>query len=123
MPHYNFGTGRYESNPPVIRPSIRAHTATWRKYYRHTGTWPVLSVAIYALRFVLVLVGVGICVWYSETRAWTKPRIVGAALVACVLIYLWLKFEVFIWNRELRTKNLSGATDMWDVTQFPPSQP
>ena len=119
MPHYDFGTGRYDSNARVIRPSIRSHAAVWHKYQKHIGRCPVLSVLIYGLRYVLVPAGAIFCVWYSETRRWTKVSTAAAVLTSLVLMFGWLKFEILVWNLELRKRNLSSATDVWDVTQFP----
>jgi hypothetical protein len=49
---------RYVSSKPVLIPDIRKHVTNWRRFRRLTGAWPILSIATYLLRFVIITAGV-----------------------------------------------------------------
>ena len=73
---------------------IRTHTANWREFERRTGLAPRASIALYLLRFVLILAGLGVALWYWLKHDWT----LGHGLAICVpaalcFLVIWTSLE------------------------------
>src|SRR5581483_380145 len=109
MPYWNT-TGR--SGRPFFIPDVRSHAATWQQFNRRTGSWPMLSIVTYCLRWTLMLTGVVVTIWYGNAKHdWTRTQ----GELAIVLIYvpfwfLWRLVERIAWNRNLRAAGrLRGA--------------
>jgi hypothetical protein len=110
----------YRPSSPTLIPDVRAHVGNWRRFEKATGVWPVLSIAAYATRYFLMIVGVSCAVWYAERRNLTK----GQGLLVCLAALVPVLFGLFIlervaWNHELRQKGISSDRDVWSVSQFP----
>ena len=44
----------------------------WKKYKRQTGEWPFLSIFVYAVHFVIALIGLALIVWYGGGHHWSS---------------------------------------------------
>ena len=100
---------------------VRTHAANWREFQRRTGFAPRASIALYLMRFVLVLSGLASVAWYWRKSDWT----LGRGLAICVpamlgFLVIWTTLERRTWNYELRSKGLSAKDEVWSVTEFPP---
>jgi hypothetical protein len=113
---------RYVSSKPVLIPDIRKHVTNWRQFRRLTGAWPILSIATYLLRFVIITAGVVAILWYGVARhGWTKDQYFLLSFLV-VIIFCWFRVERMAWNRELRERGIASPNDVWGVTQFPEEQ-
>lgn len=112
---------RYVENRPTLIPDIRSHLAVWRRFQQETRVLPVLSIATYFLRFVLMAAGVVGVLWYGvANHGWSKGQGLLAALLVLVPALIgWLIVERSAWNYDLRRHGLSSEEDRWDVNQFP----
>jgi hypothetical protein len=111
---------RYVSSKPVVIPDIREHVTNWRRFRRLTGAWPILSIATYLLRFVIIVATVIAALWYGVARhAWTRDQYFLSCLVLIPILFCWFRVERMAWNRELRERGIASPTDVWGVTQFP----
>ena len=99
---------------------IRTHAANWREFERRTGFAPRASIALYLLRFVLIILGMGVATWYWLKRDWTLGHGLAICLPALLgFLAIWTTLERRTWNHELRSKGLSKVDEVWSVTEFP----
>jgi hypothetical protein len=64
---------RHVETRSTLIPDIRSHVATWRRFQQETRVLPVLSIATYFLRFVLMAAGVVGVLWYGvANHGWSK---------------------------------------------------
>jgi protein-S-isoprenylcysteine O-methyltransferase Ste14 len=99
---------------------VRTHAANWREVERRTGSNPQASIALYLMRFVLILAGIASAAWYWLKHDWTLVQ----GLLICVpgmlgFLVIWTTLERRTWNSELRSKGLSTEAEVWSVTEFP----
>lgn len=105
--------------PP--RKFISAHPTIWRRFKDQTGSWPVLSITTYALRFILLLAGMGAIIWYGDViRGWTRHQVgLAFALILAPVLYVWFIIERIAWNHDLRKAGVSSERDVWETDKFP----
>jgi len=102
-------------------PNIRSHAANWAQFKKSTSVWPVLSITVYVLRFVIVIGGAVSAVQYAVRHDLTKNQGLFYLLVVLVpSIFAWLFVERAVWNHELREHGISSAGEIWGTDQFPP---
>jgi hypothetical protein len=102
-------------------PGVRSHIEVWRRFKNATGTWPIISITTYALRFILLVAGMAVIIWYGDViHGWTRHQ-VGLALAALLapVIYVWFIVERTAWNHDLRKAGLSSEQNVWSTDQFP----
>ena len=89
--------------------TFRSHAAVWRRLKNHTGGWPVLSIATYALRFILLLAGLVTIVWYGDViHGWTRHQTgLALALTLAPIVFICLVIERMAWNHDLRKAGVS----------------
>lgn len=111
---------RYVSRTPTVIPDIRIHLENWREFNKVTRSWPVLSIAAYAMRFVIMIGGVVFALWYAIHHDLTKGQ---GALIGLVVslpaLFGWFLVERAAWNHNLRQRGISSPQEIWSVTQFP----
>jgi hypothetical protein len=100
---------------------IRTHIGNWRAFKRRTGAQPKASMALYVLRFVLILAGVAAVFWYAIRDEWTWSRGLAICLpITLGFLIVWTTVERRVWNQDLRSRGLSSEQEVWRVTEFPP---
>lgn len=100
---------------------VRSHAALWRRFNDKTGTWPILSITTYAVRFILLITGMVAIVWYGNVmHGWTRHQ-GGLALVLIVapVLFAWFIIERMAWNHDLHKAGVSSEKDVWSTDQFP----
>jgi ABC-type uncharacterized transport system permease subunit len=90
--------------------TFSSHAAVWRRFKNQTGGWPVLSIATYALRFILLLAGMVTIVWYGDViHGWTRQQVgLAFALVLAPVVFIWFIIERMAWNHDLRKAGVSA---------------
>jgi len=112
---------RYRNTQPVLIPDVRQHLLLWRHFNKATGSWPVLSMAAFGIRFVVIIAGVALLLWYGELHRFSKGQEFGLALLLLLpATLLWFGVELLVWNYDLRKKGVSSTHDLWSINQFPP---
>lgn len=124
MVYFDYSQNRYVSSAFTVIPDIRAHAANWQQFRRLTGTWPILSIFTFLIRFVLITAIATFCVWYGLARhGWTGNQYYLMAIgIGIPLTGLWFIAERCAWNHDLRRKGLTSNSDVWGVDQFPPKE-
>lgn len=112
---------RYVTRSPTIIPDIRTHVANWQRFKKETGRWPLLSIAMYVLRFVLIMAAVVVALSYGVVgHNWTRDRYYLTLFTfGMPLLFVWFILERKAWNRDLRREGLASENEVWSVTQFP----
>jgi membrane protein YdbS with pleckstrin-like domain len=111
---------KYVPSTPTLIPDVRAHVSNWRQFKKVTNTWPVLSIATFLIRFLIMIAGVIVALWYSEHHDWSRDGTFLICLaVGIPVIFLWFLLERVAWNHDLRQKGIASESDVWGVTQFP----
>jgi hypothetical protein len=89
--------------------TFRSHAAVWRRFRAQTGGWPVLSILVYAFRFIVLLAGMGAIIWYGDViHGWTRHQVGFAfVLILAPLLYAWSIIERMAWNNDLRKTGIS----------------
>jgi hypothetical protein len=99
---------------------IRVHVDNWRRFHKAARTWPVISIATYVLRFLLIVGCVVLGIWYQVRHDLTKGQSLLIYLAVLLpVIFIWFIVEQLAWNRDLLQKGLSSDRDTWKVSQFP----
>jgi hypothetical protein len=121
MVYFDYGQNRYVCSKPTLVPDIRGHLANWRQFRKATSTWPVLSILIFLMRFVIMIAGVIISLWYGVARhGWTKDQYFLISFAVLIpILFLWFLLERVAWNHELRNKGIASNSEVWGVDQFP----
>ncbi|MFZ0300043.1 MAG: hypothetical protein WAM13_16945 [Candidatus Sulfotelmatobacter sp.] len=99
---------------------VRTHSENWRRFKRATGAWPAISIATYIMRFLLIVGGVVLGIWYQVRHDLTKGQ--GFLIYLAVLlpvVFIWFIVEHIAWNHDLRRKGISSRPDIWKISQFP----
>ena len=112
---------RYVPSAPTFIPDVRAHLANWQRFRTLTSTWPLLSIVAYLLRFIIMIAGVVVALWYGvRGHGWGKGQYYLTSLAVVIpVLFLWFILERKAWNRDLQRGGLASANDVWSVTQFP----
>jgi hypothetical protein len=111
---------RYVSRAPTLIPDIRAHVANWSQFKKVAKSWPLLSIATFITRFIIMIGGVVAGLAYSVRHDLTKGQGFLVCLAALLpVLFVWLVVERVAWNHDLRQKGISSERDVWSVTQFP----
>jgi hypothetical protein len=94
---------RYVSSKPVLIPDIRNHVTNWPRFRRLTGAWPILSIATYLLRFVIIMAGMFAALWYGVARhGWTKEQYFLLSFLALIpILFCWFLVERMAWDVSL----------------------
>jgi hypothetical protein len=124
MVYFDYGQNRYVCSTPTVIPDIRAHFANWQHFRWLTGTWPILSIFTFLMRFFLITGVATFCVWYGLARhGWTGNQYYLIAIgIGIPLMVLWFIAERWAWNHDLRSKGLTSNSDVWGIDQFPPKE-
>ncbi len=94
--------------------------AAFREYKQRTGAWPVFSIVMHVMRYVLMFVIVSALFWYGRLHAGSATQVsLGFLLLAPLFILLWTLLESLIWNYELRRKQLTSRGTFLTIKQFP----
>ena len=103
-------------SPRMLTAPVRSHVALWRRYKDRTGSWPILSMATYALRFILLLVGMGAIIWYGDLiHGWGRHRVGFAiAVILGPVLYVWFIIERMAWKQDLRKAGTLSEMDLWN---------
>jgi hypothetical protein len=100
--------------------NITSQNAAFKEYRQRTGAWPVLSIAVYAARFVLMFAAISFVFWYGQLHAESNKKVaIGFLLLALPGIFLWTALETFVWNYDLRRKQLTSPGTYLTTKQFP----
>jgi hypothetical protein len=121
MVYFDYRQNRYVASTPTLIPDIRAHVANWRQFRRATGIWPVLSVATFLTRFLIMIAGVVAALWYGVARhGWTRGQYYLTSFAVLIpTLFFWFILERIAWNHDLRSKGVASDSDIWGVDQFP----
>src|SRR5579872_1060486 len=88
---------------------VRVHAENWRRFHKAAGTWPVISIATYLLRFLLIVTAVVLGIWYQVHRDLTKGQgLLFYLAVVLPVIFIWFIVEQLAWNHDLRQKGISS---------------
>lgn len=99
---------------------VRKRSAAFRTYKCLTGIWPVLTAALYAGRYVLMLTLFSVLFWYGRHHTANVNRVTLYALVGFLpVIFVWNILETLAWNYELRRKGLIPRGTYLGLTQIP----
>ena len=122
MAGYNpFVPARPNPNPRNTAQTFPKRSLVFAEYKRRTGAWPVLSMALYFGRFVLMLAGVSFLFWYGRSHAESQVRTTIYFLLATLPVALaWSVTESVAWNRDLRRQGLIPPRTILGVRQLPP---
>src|ERR1700730_11793793 len=106
---------RYLPSAPTFIPDIRAHLANWQRFRALTRTWPLLSIVTYLLRFVILIAGVIVALWYGvKGHGWSKSQYYLTAFAVLIpTLFLWFILERKAWNRDLQRGGLASPNDVW----------
>jgi ABC-type uncharacterized transport system permease subunit len=90
--------------------TFHAHAAVWRRLKNQTGSWPVLSIATYALRFILLLARMVTIVWCGDViHGWTRHQVgLAFAIILAPVVFIWFIIERMAWNHDLRKAGVSS---------------
>jgi hypothetical protein len=119
MVHFDYSQNRYVASNPTLIPDVRAHLANWRRFQKATKTWPVLSIATFLLRFVIIVAAVIALLWYGDRQAWTKNEYLLTSFGLLPIALLWFLLERVAWNHDLRRKGIASNSEVWGIDQFP----
>ena len=109
-----------ESWPRRTVVDVRTRSAAFREFKSLTGGWPVLSIAFYAGRYVLMAVLMSVLLWYGRQHSENVNRVTLYALIGFLpVIFVWNILETLVWNRELRRRNLISRGTYLRLTQLP----
>ena len=102
----------------------RAHgrrSNVFSEYRRRTGSWPLLSLSLYAGRFVFMLAVVGFLFWYNQSHGDSLQRTMIYFLIGTLpIVVAWSIAETMAWNHDLRRKGLIAKGTIFAVRQLPP---
>ena len=94
--------------------------AAFREYKQRTGAWPVLSIVLYAARFVLMFAIISVLFWYGRLHAGSTTHVtIGFLVLSPLFILLWTLLESVVWNYELRREQLISRGTFLTIKQFP----
>jgi hypothetical protein len=119
-------TGIIPSVPPQSSRNSRdraygQRSNVFSEYRRRTGSWPVLSISLYAGRFVFMLAAVSFLFWYSQSHGNSLPRTMIYFLLGTLpIVVAWTITETIAWNHDLRRKGLISKGTIFAVRQLPP---
>jgi hypothetical protein len=100
--------------------SLPSQNAAFKEYKQRTGEWPVLSIAVYAARFILMFAAISFIFWYGQAHAESNKKVaIGFLLLALPGIFLWTALETVVWNYDLRRKQLTSPGTYLTTKQFP----
>lgn len=100
--------------------NVRKRRVAFHHYKCITGIWPLLTVACYVGRFLLLLGLIAFLVWYGGQHSASPNRVTLYALIGFVpVIFVWNVLETLAWNFELRRKGLIGQGIYLGLTQIP----
>jgi uncharacterized membrane protein len=121
MVYFDRAQNRYVCSNPTLIPDVRAHLANWRQFHKATKTWPILSIATFLLRFVIMVSGIIASLWYGVAREnWTKDEYLLISLAVIIpVLFTWFLLERLAWNYDLHRKGISSNSDVWSINQFP----
>jgi hypothetical protein len=106
--------------PRSFIPDVRSHLALWRRFNEQAGTWPILSIATYVLRPMVLAAEIIVLVWYSKNHGWRRSQNgVAVLLILFPILLIWFIIERIAWNHDLRRNGLSSENDVWAIDQFP----
>lgn len=95
-------------------------TAVFSEYKRRTGAWPMLSMAAYYGRYLLMFGGLSWLFWFGRSHPEEMRRVTlyffGAFLI---IIFLWNLIESLAWNYDLRRNRLASVGTFYGARQFP----
>lgn len=99
---------------------LSSRNAVFREYKRRTGNWPVLSMAAYFGRFVLMLAAISFLFWYGRLHPANVNRITIYFFAAFLAgIFIWNVLESLAWNYDLRRKKLTEPGSFLSPRQMP----
>jgi hypothetical protein len=103
-------------SPRTLTAPFRSHVTLWRRYKNRIGSWPILSMATYALRYILLLLAVGAIILYGNLiHGWTRHQIGFAfAVILGPVLYAWFIIERIAWNQDLRKAGILSEMDLWN---------
>jgi len=114
-------SARRKANPQKSATTYPQRTTAFAEYRRRTGEWPVLSIALYAGRLLLMLAGISFLFWYGRIHSTTFTRTTLYFLLATLPVALgWSVAESLAWNHDLRRKGLLSGQMIMGVRQMPP---
>lgn len=96
-------------------------STVFAEYRRRTGTWPVLSMGLYAGRLILMFVAISFLFWYGRSHPATLSRTAIYFFLATLPVaFAWSIAESVAWNYDLRRKGLIPPQTILGVRQLPP---
>lgn len=99
---------------------IRDHVSNYRRFKEVSSVWPVVSIATYVARFVVLLAVIIAGIWYGESRRLSRAdSSLLFFIVAVPVVLVWFAVETAGWNYDLRRTGISAKKDIWKVSQFP----
>jgi hypothetical protein len=114
-------TARRKANSQKSATTYPQRTTAFAEYRRRTGEWPVLSIALYVGRMLLMLAGISFLFWYGRSHSDAFTRTTLYFVLATLPVALgWSVGESLAWNHDLRRKGLLSGQAIMGVRQMPP---
>ena len=113
MVYFNYGQNRYVCSKPSFIPRLRAYRANWRLFHKATGMWPLLSIANFIFRYVIVIIALITFLKYAMARHELKSLFLHRFVVLILVASAWFLVERVAWSYDLRSKKIAPNSEIW----------